>query len=364
MNTRIERAGVVSFGDAELYIYEEGIGAARAAGGFKAEQAWERKFKRDVFARIVQTLNRLGWTCVMPEIDPHSVKHYGGDIARWSAERHRNCSKGDLKAVLEISGRCIKLEMFQNVNAPDRPDHGGRYQMNKEEHMPYLLRLEMERTRRRIRTYLCNVFTGYAFQESAPKMGFNGATAMEYAARARRDSWHYVAALDRANISNSDQGFSADGYPLENGTQVYAIAYGGRVISGIAFYSLNGNWQVVTGRYNLTYVWHNQIFVKSPGNVRMKRNADQRRRRLEEELNKAIKAMKFERAAQLRDILFPGKQALFNVWNDEHQVYHRPGFCGYTVNQSQAGKFTAEEVRGWDRAPNRVIEIVAEKEAA
>lgn len=364
MNMRIDRTGVMSFGDAELYIYEEGISAARAAGGFKAEQAWERKFKRDVFARIVQTLNRLGWTCVMPEIDPHAVKHYGGDIARWSAERHRNCRKGDLKAMLEISGRCVKFEMFQNVNAPDRPDHDGRYQSNKEQHMPYLLRLEMERTRRRIRDYLCNVFSGYTFKESAPKMGINGVTAMEHAARKRRESCHYVAELDRARILNGGQDKSADGHQLENGTPVYAIAHDGRVISGVAFYSLNGNWQIVTGRYDLRYVWHNQIYVQSPGNVRVKRNADRRRERLETELNKAVKAMKFERAALLRDILFPANQALFNVWNEEHQVYHRTGFRGYTADQSQAGKFTADEVRSWNSAPNRVIEIVAEKEAA
>lgn len=364
MSTLIEREGTITFGDACLNIYEEGISAARAVGGYAGEKAWERKFKREVFARIVQTLNRLGWTCAMPPIDPHSVKHYGGDVARWSAERHRNCHKGDLKGELEISGRCIKFEMFQNVNAPDRPDHDGRYQSNKEQHMPYLLRLEMERARRRIRAYLCNVFTGYVFKEPAPKLGFNGVTALEYAAHDRRDSCHYVPALDRARISNGGQDKSADGYQLDNGTPVYAIDYHGRVVSGTAFYRLNGNWQVVTGRYSLIYVWHNQLYVKSPGNVRVKRNADRRRKRLEGEMAAAVKAMKFERAAQLRDILFPGDQPLFNVWHNEHQLYHRAGFCGYTSDQSQAGKFTTDEVRGWDRAPNKVIAIERELAAA
>jgi len=364
MSKRIERAGTITFGDASLNIYEEGISAARDAGGFAGSQAWERKFKRDVFTRIVQALNRLGWTVTMPAIDPHAVKHYGGNVARWSAERKRFCTKGDLKADLDISGRCISLKMFQNVNAPDRPDHDGRYQGDLEGHMPYLLRLEMERARRRIRDYLCNVFIGYAFKESKPKLGFNGATALEYAAHARRDSCHYVPSLDRAHICNGGQDKSADGYQLENGTPVYAIKHDGRVISGVAFYSLNGNWQVVTGRYDLAYVWHNQIFVKSPGNVRMKRNADTRRKRLEAEMAKAVKAMKFERAAQLRDILFPGDEALFNVWHEGHQLYHRAGSCGYTADQSQAGKFTLDEVRGWDGAPNRVVAIAEERIAA
>jgi len=364
MSKLIERAGTITFGDASLNIYEEGIAAARAQGGYAGEQAWERKFKREVFARVVQTLNRLGWTCTMPAIDPHDVKHYGGNVARWAAERRRFCTKGNLKADLEISGRTIALKMFQSVNAPDRPDHDGRYQNDLEGHMPYLLRLEMERARRRIRAYLCNVFTAYTFKEPKPKLGPDGVTALEYAAHARRNSGHYVPELDRARICNRGNDKSADGYQLENGTPVYAIDYHGRVVSGIAFYSLNGNWQVVTGRYSLIHVWHNQIYVKSPGNVRVRRNADRRRKRLEAEMAGAVKSMKFERAAQLRDILFPGDQQLFNVWHNEHQLYHRAGFCGYTADQSQAGKFTAEEVRGWDRAPNSVVAIEGERVAA
>jgi len=357
MNARIDRSGAVNFGDASISIWEEGISAARAAGGYQAEKAWERAFKRDVFARIVQTLNRLGWTCVMPEIDRHSVKHYGGNIARWSAERKRFCTKGNLKADLDMSGRTISLKMFQNVNAPNRPDHDGRYQNDLEGHMPYVMRLEMERTRRRIRNYLCNVFAGYTFEKSEPILGINGVTALEFAAHHRRTSGHYVVELDRARICNTGYDKSADGHQLENGTSVYAIDRDGRVISGFAFYSLNGNWQIVTGRYDLTYVWHNQVYVQSPGNVRVKRNADRRRKRLEAEMASAVKAMKFERAAQLRDILFPGDQQLFNVWNSEHQLFHCAGFCGYTADQSRAGKFTADEVRGWNAAPNKVLPI-------
>lgn len=356
---RIDRMGTVNFGDASISVWEDSISSARAAGGYAAEKAWERQFKREVFARIVQTLNRLGWTCTMPEIKEHSVKHYGGDVARWAAESKRVCAKGDLKGELDLSGRCIKFEMWQGVNTPTRPDHGGRYESHKEACMPYLLRLEMERTRRRIREYLCNVFTGYTFESPKPKLGVNGVTALEYAARDRRECSHYVPALDRARISNAGQDKSADGCQLENGTRVYALDFYGRVVAGTAFYSLNGNWQIVTGRYDLIHAWHNRIWVQSPGNVRVKRNADQRRKRLERELARAVKEMKFERAAVLRDILFPGDQPLFNVWHDGHQLYHCTNFCGYTSDQSQAGKFTADEVRGWDRTPNKVVPITA-----
>jgi hypothetical protein len=348
---RIERTGRIAFSDASLNVWEEGISAARAVGGYQGAKDWERQFKRDVFARIMQTLNRLGWTCVIP---PDKIEQYGMDFA----SNRRYCRKGDLQADLEITGRCINFNMFQNVNAPDRPDHDGRYQSNKERHMPYPMRLEMERTRRRIRTYLLNVFTGYEFKPSDPVLGFNGFTALEYAAHDRRTSGHYVAELDRARFSNGNEGFSADGHPLENGTRVYARDHYGRIICGAAFYSLGGNWKIITGRYDVSNVWHTDIWVRCPGDPRVKRNADQRRKRLEGEMSKAIAAMKFERAAVLRDILFPGNPDVFTIFNTEHQLYHRPGCRGYTTDLAQAGKFTADEVRGWDCAPNKVIQLV------
>lgn len=92
-------------------------------------------------------------------------------------------------------------------------------------------------------------------------------------------------------------------------------------------------------------------------NPRVKRNASQRRKRLEKEMATAIEAMNFERAVVLRNILFPNKLSLYAVRNNEYNLYHRTGFQGYTGELTQAGKFTADEVRGWDRAPNQVIQL-------
>lgn len=349
----INRTGIVSFGDASLSIWEDPKGPIQIRG------EWERDFKRDVFARIVQQLRRLGWTVTMPEIDPHDVKHYGGNVARWAAERHRNCVKGDLKGELEVSGRTIKFEMWQSINCPTRPDNEGRYESDKEAVMPYVLRLEMERTRRRIRDYLCGVMENYEFKASAPKMGVNGVTAVEYAAHSRRASCHYVPELDRARICNTGYDVSADGHKLENGTRVYAMTRRGRMVSGVAYYSLNGNWQIVTGRYGLEHVWHKQVWVENPGNLRTRRDTGERRKRLEALLAQATKAMNFERAILLRDILFPKGEKLFVVWHRGHKCYHRSNFHGYANDLVDAGRFTAEEVKGWSNDQNEVRELEA-----
>lgn len=343
---QIERTGSISFPDAALSVWEDpspGVG-----------QDWGRQFKRDVFRRIVWQLNRLGWTCVVPQ---DMIKQYSVDFAR----NHRYCRKGELQAELSLSGRCIEFKMFQAVNCPTRPDHDGRYELNKEEVMPYLLRLEMERTRRRIRDYLCNVFTDYRFdkREKFRKIGpgVGQVTALEAAAMSRRTSGHYVAELDRARICNPGYDKSSDGEQLENGVKVYAMLRNGRMVTGIAFYSLNGNWQIVTGRYGLECVWHKQIWVNNPGNLRARRDTGQRRKRLEAELSKAVTEMNFERAAVLRDILFPKGAELFVVRHMEQDAFHRPGFCGYTSDLTHAGKFTAAEVVGWGTKPNQVLSL-------
>ena len=345
---RIDRTGRVVFHDAALAIWEDGLGDARAAGGWEAAERWERQFKRDVFARIVQTLRRIGWSVGPGE------HIFTGNNARY-------CRKGELKAELRLHGRHIELQFFQNVNAPDRPDHDGRYKRNQERHMPYLMRIEMERARRRIRDYLLNVFTGYVFDPPAPKIGHHGLTAAEYAAHSRRTSGHYRPALDRAEYGMTCNTQAVDGGNIEHGAKVWALDHKGRIITGTAYYSLNNNWDIVTGRYGLEHCHTGKIFTRQPENLRTKRNGKLRRSRLEKELSNAVAAMKFERAAVLRDILFPGDQPLFNVWSKRHQLYHRTDFCGYTPDQSKAGKFTASEVHGWDDGDNRVIAITAAK---
>lgn len=79
-----------------------------------------------------------------------------------------------------------------------------------------------------------------------------------------------------------------------------------------------------------------------------------RRRRLEGELSKAVGAMNFERAAKLRDLIFPKDEQLFVVWHTGHNLYHCTNFNGYTANINKAGKFTAAEVKGWNDGLNEV----------
>ncbi|RKP44727.1 hypothetical protein [Pararobbsia silviterrae] len=350
---QIDRSGRIVFHDAALHVWEEG-----GSGGHDASERWERQFKHEVFARIIQTLNRLGWTCSMPPINELDVKRYGGNVARWAAQRQRFCVKGDLKADLSLTGRHIEFEMFQSVNTPTRPDHEGRYESNKEQAMPYLLRLEMERTRRRIRDYLCNVFTGYTFTEPERNRGFNGVTALEWIQAHYEASRHYDKATGRPRGDEVEYNHrSAERARVVHGQRVWFADYKGRIQAGTAYYNINNMWWVVTDKFGLRNIASFELFTKCPDNLRVKRNGRDRRKRLEAELATAVSTMNFERACTLRDILFQKEMPLFHVWHDEHEMYHCAGFCGYTRDSSKAGKFTADECKGWNSKPNRVIPI-------
>ncbi|WP_454056775.1 UvrB/UvrC motif-containing protein [Cupriavidus sp. Marseille-Q8015] len=342
---RIDRTGVVNFHDAKLSVWEDPERGADTMGD------WGRTFKRQVFIRIAQKLRQIGWTVEMKPIDPRDVKHYGGNVARWSQERHRTCRKGDLQAELSVSGRCIELEFWQDVqNVSNR--NGGRYDFDKEDRMTYLQRLELNRTRNRIRDYLCAVFTGYTHTPADKALGFAGLTALEYVDKRLKESGHYRPELGHAQMYGKPR--TADGTELHHGSFVYGFDRKGRPFCGTAFYDLNSRWVVVTGRYDVEYVSDTDLYTTVPQNLKVKRNDSLRRKHLERTLQAAVEKMDFERAAKVRDVLFPGNPNLFVVWHREHQLYHCSGFCGYTRDKSKAGRFTAEEVRGWDQAPNEI----------
>ena len=341
---RIDREGTISFNDAGISIWEEGLNPRMTA---KERDAWELAFKRQVFARVVQTLNRLGWTATMPAIKEHDVKHYGGRVARWAAERHRDCVKGDLKGELTVGGRVVEFKMWQDVTPSENPN-GGRYDFDKEDRMPYVLRLEMERTRRRIRDYLCNVFTGYTMSTYRPSKRVPGETAIESISRnwaqnerSTPDKWE--EATRKKTEKDTYNCMSGDGVRLQHGQKVYTTDYKGRWLVGNAFND-GGMWNVVTGPYTYVRKSNSELSTTPPPDLRVKRNQGDRRKRLEQELQKAVKAMDFKRAEVLKAILFPAGP-LYAIWSKKEGSYFAIMYCGYRSSLADAGKYTRDELK-------------------
>lgn len=288
----------IRFDDAAIHIDTRQL----VVSYWKVRQEIEKHFKRDVFSRLVQQLNRMGWKCEIPQ-------SYIEDYSHSFARNFRLCQKGDLYGFIQLTGYILTFKMWQNINTPDREKNDGEYQSNQEKHAPYLLRLEMLRTKNRLKNYFINIF-GFDFQEPRKELfnGYFGITAEEWVIEHRiKNSSHYLPELGHAQIyGNNDQ--SADGKKIIHGSTVYFYDIKGRLCKGKALYSLNMMWNIITGKYDYSVEANHEIFVDCPANPRLK-NQKNKFSTLEKLKLKAIKNENFEKAIIFRNLINEFKAA-------------------------------------------------------
>lgn len=340
---KMKREGEVLFGDASLTIREDGPPRSTSS---EERQQWDKDFSDQVFYRVISTLEKIGWTCTKPGVSGHDVKHYGVEAASRHAETKRFCNKGDLKADLSIAGRMIDLKMFQSVNCPTRPDHNGRYESDKEGCMPYLLRLEMERTRQRVRDDLMQVCVGYTFQESS-RRGWEQLPVQQKLSRIYAESWHFKGdnwESHKLHPGMTINRVSADKKLLEHGQHVWYFDEKGRIQEGHAFYNSNSMWWVASGKYSLTNVPVYKIFTTMPEAPRVKRNAEIRRVSLEKAFKQAVTALDFKQAETIKKLLFP-EGPLYAIWSKENRAYFAILYRGYRDKLAEAGLYTRAELK-------------------
>ena len=173
--------------------------------------------------------------------------------------------------------------------------------------MPYLLKLEMERTRQRIRKYLCNVFSGYEFRDASSdgrssKLGPNHLTATEWIEGCYRTSWHFKGDPSTFKIADYNSK-TKNGDVVKHRQRVWFFDHKGRTCTGTAYYNINNMWWVMTGKYDVRNLASFDLLTTPPQDIRRKRNEKLRERRLTELMDEAAKARAFEKAALYRDLL-------------------------------------------------------------
>lgn len=330
---QISRDGVVSF-------FEAGISITDSVHKLDGNKIISTQFKCDVFARVIQTLNRIGWLVTSWE----NAKEYPS-----IAGNRRSYSKGHLKGELRLEKQgIIQLKMWQDANTPTRPDYGGRYEPDLEGCMPYLIRMEMERTRQRISRYLCSVFDGYVFEESKTYRRAGKQTAWEKIQHRYQESGHFNGAdwdefKNRSGMSYNL--LAGDGTILNHGQRVWITDNKGRWRTGVAYYNINNMWWVLLGKFDYANKAADELRTTPPPDIRKKENERLRTHRLSGLMSQCVESMDFERAAILRDVLFPKGEPLFYLI--KNGKYFRPGKCGYTSNACEAGKFTAQEINSY-----------------
>lgn len=298
-------------------------------------------FLKKVTLSVCAKLRTFDWAIRTPYGEIDTCSAHGKTFNKQWTERFRKGEHSGLEFESYISGRCLTFSFWENVidHTADN-SNGGRYIFNKESKMPYLLRIRTHLVRMQILKHLTkhyDVLIGKNSMEFPHKRQL----AFDQVQKRIKSSGHYVEELGHASIANS-YSKSADGMTIEHGMPVYALDYYGRFIKGVAYYDLNMNWNVITGKYDRTCISNGSIYVNKPKDLRVKQNKRIRRRALENEMGRAIKRMDFDKAKAVKAQLF-GDEPLYHVLKDG--LYYRPNGSGYTSDTIDAGKYTESEVK-------------------
>ena len=294
---------------------------------------WEEKvnegdFKSRVFIPVIRFLGRRGWKVTLC---PETKKRYSC-LSKYT----RIAQKGELHARIEIRGRHLEVEIWQDLYNRSRTD-SGRWEFDKRNRMPYLLGKRCDLEIQKLVAFLQEK-TGYPVENKNPILG-NADRAIQHSILT---SGHYKPELGHASFSMECNRTSADKQTLKHGQTVWTTDRKGRVIRGKAFYSLNSQWMIRLSHDNFTYKSAGELWVSPPPDLRQKRNEEVRRCVLEGLLSNAVDRMDFQRADQIKNLLF-GKDPLFRIWSKKHEAYYRPNACGYTNDKSAAGLYRRDE---------------------
>lgn len=318
---RRPRVGKISLHDTSLSIWEEEVN--------------ECDLRRKTFVPLIAHLKHRGWTV---SGDPDIVKNYPSLVPY-----RRLCRRGPLEATLELTGRVVRFEI--HVADADRK-HGGRHGFDKLLNMTSAQRMLTLGTLLSTARYLVKRH-GYPvtpFKPAHNTLRRGWPTALDYVRHNNLNSGHYKEALGRADWHSDFNRTSGDGVLLEHGQTVYAIDHKGRIVRGRAFYQLGNRWWVVLSETRAIAMSANEILVSTPDNLRIRRNVEARRGRLESELHKAIRTMDFARATLIKSLLFSDAK-IYRIWSEKRHAWYRTQAMGYTDDSTHAGLFREDEVR-------------------
>ena len=283
---------------------------------------------------LIRFLRSIGWQV---RRDERIYKHY-----RSLSPHHRYCRFGDLEASLEVNGRHLKFEMYQNVRMKGREKGDGKYEFGKMKIMPYLLKLRAKWTINKVVEHLTGLH-GYRVVPADPEYGPFGVTALEWIQWKYKEGWHYKEELGRPDWHSDYNRRSGDGELLDQGMPVYFKDYEGRWGRGVAYYNLNNMWWVAVGKWNVRNIACFDIFVRPPPEIYQRVTPEKRRRRLEEELQRAVLRLDYQRALVLKRILF-GDRPLYRIYSEKNELWWSTSCRGYTKDKAVAGLYEAHEL--------------------
>ncbi|KPF47091.1 hypothetical protein [Rhizobium sp. AAP43] len=313
-----------------------------ASFGIWQDNPHDPTFRSEIYAELIRRMRGRGWSI---RADRETRKRYPS-----LSPSQREGAKGTLRCAIEITGRVVRIE-FWSETAPQINTYGRFYDFDKLKRMSRQDARRVELEFRRLLTWL----EGLA-QIEVKRSGEAGIPALARIEKRYAESWHTDKHLGRPICTCDSNRKSSDGSLLEHGQTVWFAGPGGRILRGTAYYNINNMWWVVAGG-KLHNESSGRLFASQPENLRTKRNARERRNRLERELQTAVQRMDFQRAHILKSILF-GNEQTYMIWARGNAAYYRSQYAGYTTDSAAAGRYTKAEAEAECRRLPHELEMV------
>ncbi len=179
------------------------------------------------------------------------------------ADTHWEGAKRDLLFKAEIYPAGFTFKFYQEINTKN--PHGGFYDFDKFEMMPYLIRCEYLITKR----YICHLIE----QEGYENIGeHHYKYAIDNVMYKIKSSWHYKEGKELPEYEfPSYNGIDRDGKQLRNGQVKYFYDYKGRLMRGTVYHNINNIWWVVLNKYEYRNVCASSFFDITTGNLPKRR---------------------------------------------------------------------------------------------
>lgn len=202
-------------------------------------------------------------------------------------------SKDDVHFACDASTTGLKIEFYENVIRDNKC--GGRYHFDKMAKMPYLRRMKVKLIHEKLAARL--EILGYTCSNTVPH---ERAAAYLWQARADLIGFQGQRMYDEERQPYNDT--DKDGVRIQDGELRYYRDYGGHLKRGIAWHHINNMWWVLSNEHEVHNVCCRDLFTYDP-EKHPRREVPRVLDRLEDKLNRAVKARNFEKAIGLRDAI-------------------------------------------------------------
>lgn len=225
----------------------------------RAPDGIQYKYKYRHYGYFYQLINMLGAEGFSVQKDPDVEEIIRNDY--WIGKR------GDLEFLAEKYPNGFKIEFFQNVVYVN--PNGGRYDFDKFQKMPYMIRLRYKKYMNQLIRLLKSLDDVQDATSRSPKL------AEEWIKCRYAEEWHHkqkdtnfdLRSLDGQTQPNYN-GLDRDKKQLHNGEIKYFRHYNGYLFRGRIYHNCNNMWWVIVDKYTVKNVASFELFDLGPNDKR------------------------------------------------------------------------------------------------